>query len=52
MSDNEGYSAFDEWRLNKFDEGKLERHQIDMMLINAIQRLEKRIDFIIKKYKI
>ncbi len=36
--------AFDDWDLERFDAGKLDEHRINMMLINAIKFLEKRIN--------
>jgi hypothetical protein len=38
------FEAFDENTLDRFDEGKLRDHQIQMMLINAIKKIESAIN--------
>ncbi len=37
-------SVFDSHKLERFDEGKLTDHQISMMLINAIKKLEAHVE--------
>lgn len=37
--------VFDEGDLEKFDEGQLREHQIQMMLIIAIKKLESAINY-------
>jgi len=49
--EEEGYSAFDQERLEGFYRGKMKQEDINLMFIEAIQRLESRLDWVWEKIK-